>query len=94
MPITLGVLLWAQSGLEDDLSAYEDEVLALLGDHNGRVVSRLRLAEADGPAELQVIEFESQEGFESYLSDPRRTVRSEERDRVILRTDLFRGTPR
>jgi hypothetical protein len=94
MSITLGVLLWAQPGLEDALSDYEDEVLGLLDDHDGRVVSRLRLTDDGGPTELQVIEFGSSAGFDSYLADPRRAARADERDRVIARTELLNGSPR
>jgi hypothetical protein len=91
MAITFGVLLWAHSGLADDLSAYEDQVLALLPDHGGRVDSRLRSDDPAAPTEVQVITFDDETGFESYLSDPRRTASAAERDRVVARTELFRG---
>lgn len=93
MSISLAVLLWAHPGLEEDLSRYEDEVLALLGDHDGRLINRLRLTDPDGPTELQVIEI-SQVGLDSYMADPRRTARADERDRTIARTELMFGTPR
>jgi hypothetical protein len=92
--ITFGVLLWAQPGLADDLSAYEDEVLSLLGEHRGRLDARIRSDEADAPTETQVITFADDAAFQDYLADPRRAARSAERDRVIARTQLFRGEPR
>jgi hypothetical protein len=42
MAVTLCVLLWAREGREAELGRYEDQVLALLADHEGRVVQRAR----------------------------------------------------
>ena len=90
--ITLGVLLWARPGLQADLTSYEDEVLALLVEHGGRLVARLRSSGEDGaPTETQLITFAGGAGYESYLADPRRTGLAGERDRVIERTQLYRG---
>jgi hypothetical protein len=91
MVITFGVLLWAHPGLADDLAAYEDQVLALLPDHGGRVDARLRSDVPEAPTEMQVITFADESGFESYMADPRRTASSDERDRVVARTELIRG---
>ncbi|TXL57611.1 hypothetical protein [Aeromicrobium terrae] len=93
MAITFGVLLWAHAGLADDLTAYEDDVLALLPDHGGRVDARLRSDDPAAPTEMQVITFADEAGFESYMADPRRTANTDERDRVIARTELYRGIP-
>jgi hypothetical protein len=90
--ITVGVLLWARSGLGADLTSYEDEVLALLAGHGGRLVGRLRSSGEDGtPTETQLITFDDEAGYEGYLADPRRTMLAGERDRVIERTQLYRG---
>ena len=51
--ITLSAQLWAFPGHENDLISYEDDVLALLGDHGAVVLSRVRAAEpGDGPTEV------------------------------------------
>ena len=42
MSRTLCVLLWAQPGAQAALTAYEDRVLRLVPDHDGRVVHRAR----------------------------------------------------
>ena len=42
MPLTLCVLLWSVDGQEGHLSAYEDEVLALVPEYGGTVLSRVR----------------------------------------------------
>ena len=93
MAMMLLVRLWARAGAQDDLIAYEDEVLALLGDHGGRVVERMRTHGGadepdDRPFEVQVLEFESPAGLESYLADPRRTALADRRDEAIARTEL------
>jgi hypothetical protein len=93
MAITFGVLLWARPGLGADLTAYEDEVLALLAEHDGRLLARIRSSDLDAPTETQVITFADEAGYDGYLSDPRRTLLAGERDRVIERTQLYRGEP-
>ena len=46
--VTMCVLLWAHTGREADLGRYEDQVLALLAEHSGRIVQRVRVEGGDG----------------------------------------------
>jgi uncharacterized protein (DUF1330 family) len=88
--VQLCVLLWARPGATEALVAYEDKVLALLGEHGGRLVQRARADGADGrPDEIQLIEFSSQAGYEGYMADARRTALAGERDAAIARTELY-----
>lgn len=88
--VQLCVLLWARPGAAEALVAYEDKVLALLGEHGGRLVQRARADGADGrPDEIQLIEFASQAGYEGYMADARRTALAGERDAAIARTELY-----
>lgn len=88
--VQLCVLLWARPGATEALVAYEDKVLALLGEHGGRLVQRARADGADGrPDEIQLIEFASQAGYEGYMADARRTALAGERDAAIARTELY-----
>ncbi|GIE82341.1 hypothetical protein Aph02nite_82910 [Actinoplanes philippinensis] len=92
MTIQLCVLLWARPGRADAMAAYEDTVLALLGEHDGRLLQRARTAPGapDGvPDETQLIEFAGQAGFDGFLADPRRAALSSERDAAIARTELY-----
>jgi hypothetical protein len=59
MAVTLCVSLWAAPGNEGLLVEYEDQVLALLRAHNGRLLQRVRTVDgdADDPFEVHVIEF-------------------------------------
>jgi uncharacterized protein (DUF1330 family) len=91
MALTLCVLLWPHPGEEEALTAYEDEVLALLGDHGARVLTRVRRTDdaGDGPLEVQVIELPGEEALDAYLADPRRLASADVRDRAIARTQMF-----
>lgn len=91
--VTLCVLLWAHTGREADLGRYEDQVLALLPEHSGRVVQRARIEGGDGqPAEIQILQFASDAELEGYMNDPRRTALGGQRDAAIARTDVLRAT--
>ena len=88
--ITLCVLLSAVPGREKSLADYEDQVLELLGEHGGRLLARMR--SADGPwSEVQLIEFVSEDGLESFQQDPRRLALGALRDESIASTTIVRG---
>ena len=85
MPIHLCVLLWEHPGRGHELAAFEDEVLALLPEHGGRLISRHVVIERDDgdPLEVQVIEMPDEE-IERVAQGPEADGWSED-DRVILR---------
>lgn len=93
MPLTLCVLLWAVAGQEGRLSAYEDQVLALIPEYGGAVVSRVRRvgadADAEQPYEVQVIELPDQTAMDDYLADLRRTALASIREAVVARTQVI-----
>ncbi|TCB99971.1 hypothetical protein E0H26_03785 [Micromonospora zingiberis] len=61
---------------------YEDQVLALLPRHGGRVERRLRTDDAG--TEVHVIRFDDRAGYEGFLVDPQR---------VALRAELGDAAP-
>jgi uncharacterized protein (DUF1330 family) len=90
MSLTLCVLLWARPGAEDGLIAYEDQVLGLVPDHQGRVLQRARGSGTAGqPLEIQLLEFASAQALEEFMADPRRQSLTAERDRVISKTEII-----
>ena len=94
MALTLCCLLWARPGKDDALVAYEDKVLTLLDEHDGKLLSRVRSDGQDGHAlEIQLFEFPSDVELDGYLGDSRRAAMSAERDSAILRTELIRVEP-
>lgn len=91
MTVTLCVLLWANDGQRDSLIAYEDAVLALIPNHGGRVLQRVRsTGEPDAPLEVHVLEFPSEQALDDYLHDDERLRLAADRDRAIARTELHR----
>ncbi|MFF1296104.1 MULTISPECIES: hypothetical protein [unclassified Streptomyces] len=90
MTVQLCVSLWARPGAAAALAAYEDKVLSLLGEHGGRVVQRARADGREGrPDEIQLIEFATQDGYDGFMTDGRRTALADERDAAVARTDLY-----
>jgi hypothetical protein len=86
---TFYVFLWSHPGMDEALIAYEDSVLALVGEHGGTVLQRARSDGAeDRPLEIQLFEWASQTGMDGYMSDPRRTALAPDRDRAIARTEI------
>ena len=90
--LTICILLWANEGCRDDLTAYEDQVLLIVQEHAGTVVFRIRTTGSDnGPDEIQVLQFPHDDALANYLADPRRTALAAERDRVVARTERYDG---
>ncbi|MFI6779587.1 hypothetical protein [Micromonospora sp. NPDC050276] len=80
--LTLVAIVEYAGGAEAAGQRYEDAVLALLERHGGRLERRLH--GTDGQTEVQVIQFDSQAGYESFLADP---------DRAALRAALGDSAP-
>ncbi|WP_375002559.1 hypothetical protein [Aeromicrobium sp. CTD01-1L150] len=88
--VQLCCLLWAREGEAAGLEEYENRVLALIPEHGGQVLQRVRNTVDDGqPREVQLYRFPSKSSLDSYLADPRRLALADERDRVVGRTELF-----
>jgi uncharacterized protein (DUF1330 family) len=84
------VLLWAQPGERDALSAYEDAVLDLVPQHGGRVLQRVRSkGTGEEPAEVQLLTFPSAAALQDYMTDERRTSLADQRDLAVARTQVI-----
>lgn len=57
-----------------DFRAYEDAVLPLLPEFNGRLERRLR--NQDGTIEVHIVSFASEADFQNYRNDSRRTAQA------------------
>ena len=91
MAVTLCVMLWARLGRDVELAAYEDDVLALLTDHGGRVLQRVRpTGGRDEPTEVQLIQFPEEAAFDAFMVDERRAAMADRRDDAIERTEVLR----
>jgi uncharacterized protein (DUF1330 family) len=76
-PFTLAFVGHAGPETAARAAAYEDAVLALLGDHGARVLYRGRRAhgeDASLPFEVHLLWFPDQAAFDAYIADERRAA--------------------
>jgi len=86
-PLTLCVQLWAHPGHEAGLMQFEDQVLALIPNHGGSVLQRVRrIGDGDAAFETHVISFPDDRSLQEYLDDPARLALTALRERSIART--------
>src|SRR5579859_6477960 len=94
MEVNLCVLLWAHEGRDADLSAYEDQVLGMLADHDGQIIQRARTqggnGSSDEPTEVQLLRFASQAALDGYMRDDRRVGLAAQREAAIAMTEIMR----
>ena len=70
-----------------DFRAYEDAVLPLLPEFNGRLERRLRNPE--GTTEIHIVSFASDADFQNYRNDPRRTAQAWLLERSAAKLELI-----
>ena len=70
-----------------DFRAYEDAVLPLLPEFNGRLERRLRNPE--GTIEMHIVSFASEADFQNYRNDPRRTAQAWLLERSSAKLELL-----
>ena len=80
--LLLVVVVEMRPGAAAEGGRYEDEVLALLGRHGGRLERRVR--STDDSTELQIIRFSSPAGLDTFMTDP---------DRLALRDKVGGAAP-
>ena len=91
MSLRLCVLLWPRPNAAAALVDYEDRVLALMGEHGGVVLQRVRSDGAAGaPLEIQILEFPDEAALAAYLADGRRAALSSDRDAAVERAETYR----
>jgi hypothetical protein len=89
MTVAICVLLWARPGGKQLLADYENQVLAFLSRHEGKVLSRVRALD-NGPCEIQILEFASDQALLEFQEDPDRLALSALRGHAIERTQVIR----
>ena len=71
-------LVFLNEGCEEDFLKYEENVLPLLANHNGRLRYRIRPSKEsfiypdneELPYEIHIVSFKSKEDFQNYKNDP------------------------
>jgi len=95
--VNVVVSLWLGT---DDVAAFESFECAaaqVMAKHGGRidhVVRRADVERGDGPFEVHVVSFPDWSSFEAYRADPAFKALLAQRDRVISRTEIWRGEER
>jgi hypothetical protein len=73
-PVTVVLIARIPAEGIGDFRAYEDAVLPLLPEFNGRLERRLR--NQDGTVEMHIVSFASEADFQNYRNDPRRAAQA------------------
>jgi hypothetical protein len=71
----------------EDFRAYEDAVLPLLPEFNGRLERRLR--NPDGTIEMHIVSFASDADFQNYRNDPRRMAQARLLEKSSAKLELL-----
>jgi hypothetical protein len=91
-------LIFVKKGSEADFNAFEEKVLPLLNDHNGKLLYRIRpdknsVIEINGelPYEIHFVSFVGKTDFEHYKNDPKRLGAMELKNNSIEKVILIEG---
>ena len=71
----------------EDFRAYEDAVLPLLPEFNGRLERRLRTP--DGTVEMHIVSFASEADRQNYRDDPRRKAQAWRLEKSSAKLELL-----
>ena len=95
--VNLVVSLWLK---KEDVAAFESferAAASVMAKHGGRIEHVTRLVEAqrsDAPFEVHVVSFPDWSAFEAYRADPAFKLLLPRRERLIARTEIWRGEQR
>ena len=85
-------IIHAGTNGSEGLQNYEAKVIPILEEHGGRLLSAFKPRgheNSECPDEIHLIEFPSEESFDSYRADPRVQALSEYRRSVISETTVY-----
>ena len=97
-PLCIVVRLWIHKGLEAEFEAYERKVSRVMARYGGAIERAIRTSRAasdgpDEPFEVHLLSFPTRELYDAYQHDPERRSLSGDRGGIIIKTDIFVGTP-
>lgn len=87
VPITFVLIARIPAKGIADFRAYEDAVLPLLPEFNGRLERRLR--DPDGTIEVHILSFASDADFQNYRNDPRRAAQAQLLEKSSAKLELL-----
>ena len=85
------VMLFVGDGGLEALRDFETKAMEVLRSYSAELLSAFRPipTESDGPDEIHLLKFPSQEAFESFKQDPRHAELAAERSKAISKTILY-----
>lgn len=97
-PFYIVVRLWIHSGREAGFEAYERKVSRIMARYGGAIERTIRRSgepnsKSDEPFEVHLLRFPTRDLYDAYQDDPERRSLSGERARIIVKADIFVGTP-
>jgi hypothetical protein len=91
-------LIFIKLGCEQEFHAFEEKVLPLLKEHNGKLVYRIRPDKSafvessrELPYEIHLVTFNSKADFEGYKIDPKRLSFMEMKNNSVKEIILIEG---
>ena len=86
------VVLYARPGAEEAFADFEEQALAILREHGGRLERAVRpVRAADAPHDIHVLTFPSQSVFDAYRGIRRLAVLASLRQSAVEKTVLWSG---
>ena len=86
-PVTFVAVFRIPTQGVEDFRAYEEAVLPLLPEHNGRLERRLR--NPDGTVEIHIVSYASEADRQNYRNDPRRATQAWLLEKSSAKVELF-----
>jgi uncharacterized protein (DUF1330 family) len=87
------VKLYGRNGIRGEFREYEAKALAVFRKHGGEVVvayaPTIESGQIDVPDEIQILRISDREAFQKFMDDSERIKMSEERNRVIRKTEAY-----
>jgi uncharacterized protein (DUF1330 family) len=94
-PVCLVVSLWIKDDDVAGFEAFERAAAEIMATHGGRIEHVVRRSEpGEGPFEVHIVTFPSEAALGEYRADARFKELWRLRDRVIARTEIWRGERR
>lgn len=97
--IYLTLMIFIKEGKETIFQQFEDLAIPLLKDYNGQLIYRIRpttenfiTCEGEPPYEIHFLSFVSEEDFNNFSKDERRTAFLHLKEASIKTTFLLKGT--
>lgn len=90
--ITVIVKLWASGGDLARLRLFEQQALTLVAKYEGQLIAAFRpKGGEEAPDEIHVLQFPTEENWQTFLMAPERALMEEERKQAIQKTEIDIG---